>query len=271
MNEKITDATNFNANTTMVFLTCDKYSELWPFFFGLLYKQWPAFSLPIVSTAETKSFITASGLHVYPINCKNSNLGWSDRLYLALKNVKTKYVMLFIDDFFLKDTVNTKKIYSAYDILQSHSNIGAVFFAPFPGKGKEVGLTDYVQNRKFSTYQLNLQISLLSKKYLISTLRKGETPWEFELYGSFRSMFANRHYLAVRSTDCSPFSYDYGFVIIRGMYNEKVCQYFKDRYGFDLSHSSFPPYDPSKSKQRHHHKLFYLIKAIQSLFKEKYE
>lgn len=253
----------------MVYLTCDKYSSLWNPFFNLLYQQWPDFSLPIFSTAETKTIELKNGCVVEPVR-DIEDPSWSTRLYKALKRVKTPYVILFLDDFLIKKPVITKKLVEAFLLLKNNPRYGAAFFAPFPKAGKSIPFTNFSENKKFGPYQISLQISLYKTRYLINLLRKGESPWEFEVCGSFRNSLSCKRNIAINTVEASPFCYDYGFVINKGMRDSMFTSFFEKKYGFTFN--DFPIFDKTVvERERHHKKIYYFVRCLRSLTYKKYE
>lgn len=99
-------------DVTIVVSSYDKYANLWPTFFELLFKNWPSLNtynkdVPIILVSNTKSF---NSPRVTTILSPYSR-GWSGNINDALKKIKTKYVLYLQDDYFINDIVLEDKIH----------------------------------------------------------------------------------------------------------------------------------------------------------------
>ena len=101
-------------------------------------------------------------------------------------------------------------------------------------------------------------------------MRSYENPWQFELSGSFRSVLKGGVLLSLRHSEQSPFIYDYGFLIVRGMINKELAEYFCKNEGikvdFPFKEYHAEEYYDNKSG-RIKRLLGYFQDAIISLFK----
>ena len=106
---------------TILVNTCDAYEDLWVPFFTLLKKYWDPDGIRILLNTESKDF-SFNGLK---IECVHS-LGekrYGQRMLNALKQVKTKYVLLLLDDFFLRNPVDVDRIAQMVRWMQEDSGI----------------------------------------------------------------------------------------------------------------------------------------------------
>ena len=92
-------------NVSIIFCTCDAYADLWNGFFKLFRKYWPDFDGEIILNTERKAF-QYEGLNISaPLNCGN-DVSWSDRLAMSLDRASGEYVLIMLEDFYLKAPVD---------------------------------------------------------------------------------------------------------------------------------------------------------------------
>ena len=235
-----------DSQVTILLTSCDAYCDAWKPFFFLWNKYWPSCEYPFVLNSETQTFQS----DVFKINtiCGGKDIPWSKRLKRCLQSIKTEYVLLCLEDYFLQEPVNLHVFNAALQTMNENKQIGVVQFAiDIPTK------YDYSIkiNRYFSPvpkYQKDRNngrifcvLSLYRTKYLKKLLISTESPWEFETFGSLRSQFYHEEVL--RENDDHPrcFSYfiepKYGFAISRGKWLPKNRILF-EKNGIDVDFSN---------------------------------
>jgi len=221
---------------TLICSTCDEYSSLWPGFFTLLKRYWPDFDCDVILNTESKKF-TFEGFNILTPHQNKFNLSWSMRLLKSLEEVKTEYVLLMLDDFYLKSFVNTTEITHCLEIMTKNDSIKSFVFAWQPGPNKSSRFNSYEQRGRFAPYRVNAQIGIWSVKYLKKIIREKETPWQFEVNGSFRSSILGGKLFSIKKNEIKVFDYDYGFLVIKGKLNKKIVDYFSqiEKINFDLN------------------------------------
>lgn len=258
---------------TLLYNTCDRYESLWKGFFDLWTKYWPGFNAPVILNSEKKTF-SYEGLNISSPNHKERPT-WSERLYAALKIVTTPYVLLTLDDFYIKSTVDTNEIQNCIDAMDNDKDIKLFTFGWQPGPNKPCSFSGrYEQRGRFAPYRVNAQIALWRTEYLVKIVKQYENPWEFELNGSFRSSIYGGKLYAQKKNAPLVFDYDWGFLIVRGQINREVADYFEKHEGiqFDTSFKDIDM-DAYRSKGddksgRMLRKCKYLVKMILSLFRK---
>jgi len=103
-------------DVTIIVSSYDKYANLWPTFFELLFENWPSLKtsnkdVPIFLVSNTKSYTDP---RVTVIKSPYAR-GWNGNVNDALKQVKTKYVLYLQDDYFINDVVLEDKIQEILD------------------------------------------------------------------------------------------------------------------------------------------------------------
>lgn len=247
---------------TILYSTCDNYSSLWPGFFTLLNRYWKDCDCKIVLNTESRSFKFKDLDISEPLGCEK-NISWSTRLYKSLEKVETDYVLMMLDDFYLKAEVNTEVLNDCIDRMDRNKKIKSFVFAWQPGTKKNKSINDNFQKRKrFAPYRINAQIGLWRVSYLKKIIRSNENPWQFEINGSFRSSVLGGDLYSLKKGAPLIFNYDYGFLIIKGKVNQKKYQYFKNNEELELD---FPFKTFTEENNNGNRNKNYFLKSVRYL------
>jgi len=226
---------------TIIYNTCDKYESLWPGFFCLWDRFWPNCKNDIILNTETKDY------QYLNLNIKRSSniereRSWSQRLLDSLEVVNTPYVLLVLDDFYIKSPIRLDKIENCIKQMEYDTEIGLFTFAWEPGPNSKSKFdSDFELRGRFAKYRINAQIGLWKVEYLKKILKGYENPWQFELNGSFRSSLCREKIYSLKKGAPLVFDYDWGFLIIRGKLNMKIADYFvkNENISMDLPFEPF--------------------------------
>lgn len=176
---------------TILVNTTDSFEDCWQPFFTLFARFWPGCSYPIVLNTETKTF-TYSGLDIRCARVGNDTparrLTWSECLLRCLESIDDDLILYLQEDYFLNDRVDVEQINEFADILQAegYSHIALVSFSNAgPWRPTKYPLLWEIDQK--AAYRLSLQAGLWRKDRLQCYLRKHETPWQFEVWGSKRA------------------------------------------------------------------------------------
>ena len=166
----------------IVVLSCDKYSSLWPGFFGRLNKHW--------TDSPADIFLVTNHLEPKLPNVTNLAIGddvdWSTNLLNALSRINAEYVYIILEDIFIKKDIDTSRFKTAVDFIHSvkpdYLNTRSHPKARGPKHGRLVR-----ELVKGTHYRASVTNAFWRKDMLASLLVPGESPWEFERRGSERS------------------------------------------------------------------------------------
>ncbi len=162
--------------------SCDAYSDLWTPFFTLLSKHWPDVPFPIYLGTGCSDFRWPG------VSVLNSPRGadWSTGMIDYLRQIDESFVLVCLEDFFLRRRVNTAEILYCLNFAKLNDAI-QVRLIPRPEP------QFYIQGQELigecevgSPYRLNTQAAIWRKQALIDLLRAGETIWNFEKLGNAR-------------------------------------------------------------------------------------
>lgn len=159
-------------------------------------------------------------------------IDWFTTTLTALYKVKTKYVWLFLDDYFLSKKIDNSDIEEVIDYMENNN----VFFYRLSLCGS---LDKKITRRQITNdfyYAINLQPAVWEKEKFIYFLEKLQkegcrTPWDFERY--FIDYFKRQN----KGKTIEGVVYDnrdimgYQNAIIQGKWVRRVLAYYKRKFG----------------------------------------
>lgn len=213
---------NHCSDVTIIVNSCDKYEDTWYPFFRLLKTYWPCCDdYDIILNTETKQY-NCDFMKLRTINCEPS-LTWSERLKNILDQIDTEFVLFFLDDFFIKSPVNNSSVAEAISLMKSDDKIGYIglkYNKTHKFRNPEMPLPEeHFFNRDLTdtVNRINCNSALWRKDWLTGLLRKHESPWEFEKYGSIRSRRTDKKVLIINNVNgIMPPAFDYNVEIKYG-------------------------------------------------------
>ena len=155
----------------LVVLSCDKYSVCWKPFFALLNKYWPNHPYTILAT-ETKKCSEHNVISYVNDPC------WSARFRKTLEGLNVDYIIVMLDDFFIRRPVDHSRI--EYCISQMNDDIAVFNFEKKYRPCDESNLNGFERQFNNQVYLNSCQPSLWNRKALIERLQTDQTPWEWE-------------------------------------------------------------------------------------------
>lgn len=192
---------------------------------------------------ETKKYAHNSlRITTFSMYKQEQDISWSKRLIDTLKKIKTEFVLLSIEDFFLLNSVNLDEFNRYLGYIKNDKNIATINFEQ----------VDYEQNtpsdkysglnkrRNGDKYTLTTQMSLWRRKKLIKYLTPYENAWQFEWFGSHRTLYypKDEFYILSKSSQ-KVFDYNAtvnGYGVVRGKWTKKTYDLF-DEYDIPIDFS----------------------------------
>lgn len=260
---------------TLLVNSCDKYEDAWDPFFRLLKIHWPNCPYDVVLSTESKQYC-CDFLQVKTVN-SDSNLSWSSRLKDTLNQIETEYILFFLEDFFLMSSVKEEILLSAMNLMQRNSKIGVISFNPDIDNDLWFTKGNYdkyfVEITRKSKYRINAVASLWRKDFLVSILKDGESPWEFEINGTKRAKFMRQKILCLDETLPKPFDFHiyikYGYGITKQSWLPKNKELF-DKYGIEVNFENLGWYEHKpkirRKKRSFKEKIMLIFKNPKELF-----
>jgi len=177
---------NLESELSVLILSCDKYSHLLPYFSVLFDKYWglgdrcKKYIVTETTTLEHPDYI--------PIHTNVSN--WTLSTAIALAEIKTPYVFLVLDDFFLVRPFPAEEILEGLEITKKDNLDKFIFHYPHVAFNGKLEPTQYGSSigkvSQHSEYTMTTQFSIWNVEFFKSCLFQQESPWEFEIDGSKR-------------------------------------------------------------------------------------
>ena len=171
---------------TVVVSSCDRYQDILRPFSVCFRKFWEDCPSGVMLATETTPPDMEDTVfnRIVPAGAGTS---WCERLYACLEQAKTPYILLVLDDFFLKAPVSNQRIEA---LLETAKEMHAAHLRlePLPKPQRritgEVG--EYVKGQ---AYRVSAQIAIWDRAYLMRMLKEiGKSElWYFERQGSFIS------------------------------------------------------------------------------------
>ncbi len=197
--------------------SCDAYADLWRPYFTLFERYWADCPFPVYLVSNERA-CTNKRVVTLPVGNRGN---WSDEIREALQTLATPYVLLTLEDFFLRRPVSTDKVLSCLDFLQQQ-NGHMLRMIPRPAPDASLARFPWVgQVFPGAPYRVSTQATIWHRQTLLELIREGETIWEFELNGSRRSDSFEGFYSVWEAV----LPYDH-HVVERGKWFRNEAQYF---------------------------------------------
>ena len=210
---------------TCLIFSCDKFSDLWDGNIKLFNKNWPDrdFETFIVTDKPTERNIPGIG-----IIAVGSDVEWSDRLKYALQFVKTDYIFVTLDDYFLIKKVDNNRMEHLVDLM----TIGGfdyirLFKNPTNATGRKLeGETGLFHIINEANYSVNLYSGFWSKRFFEHCVKAPRSAWMFEAHLHECAVEYGAHCLVDYEED-----YKILDVVRKGKILHKAAKYFKKHPG----------------------------------------
>ena len=167
-------------NITLLVLSCDNFSDLWEGHLKMYNTNWPErnFETYLVTDKQTDKRFPEIG--IIAIDDKPE---WTDRLKAALAFVKTDYVFITLDDYFLIEKINKERVSQVINYaVQNQYDYIRFFKRPVPATSNPIGdLTGLFNIDKSIEYSVNLYPGLWKKEFLNYTLESSSNAWKYEI------------------------------------------------------------------------------------------
>lgn len=181
MNQK-TELSYINKKLTVLVVGYDGYIDVWNHDFALMNRYWKDRPRTILADAELRP--DYDGVEV--LNAGN-DAEWSKKLIRALQVIETDYVILLLEDFFICDYVDNKKLLHAIQLMDN-DHIDFYQLSTFGIIKNRYKGKPYKGNKKIKIvpidrqYPINLQAAIWRKSFLQEKVGKGNyNAWVFEL------------------------------------------------------------------------------------------
>ncbi|WP_457617850.1 hypothetical protein [Lutibacter sp.] len=197
----------------ILILSCDKYADLWKPFFSLFKQNYDG-SYPVYLGINTNNYEIDGIKSIY----SGKDIDWSTSCRKIVQQIPHKYVLVLLEDIFITSKIDPKVITETIQFMQRNEAKHIHIFSNVkPDKWLE-------NNPKFGIYEKQAPyranvIGFWDREYLLNLLINGESPWNFEIQGSYRTAYDDGFYCLKKPL------FSYVHVMEKGCYFPKAVKY----------------------------------------------
>lgn len=165
---------------TCLILSCDKFSDLWSGNIKLFNKNWPNREFETYIVTDKPSNATFDNVKIL---AAGESVEWSDRLAFALNHVKTKYVFVTLDDYYLIKPVPIERINTLLEYMKQKS-VDYIRLFPDPQRATTEAIEEIDKLYKINNnieYSVNLYAGIWDVGFLKYCIGSSQDAWHFEV------------------------------------------------------------------------------------------
>lgn len=177
-------------NCSIIVSSCDAYEDLWKPFINTFYTNWSDCDFKKYFITETKELVNND---FFTIKC-GLKKNWTDRLLYSLSIIDDDYIILMLEDFFLRSKIDNIKIHYFVKYIQKY-NLNMIRLIKRPeGYSSNIKHPELMEIEMNDLFRVSTQATIWNKNVLKNLLCKNENIWEFELNGTIRSQSFNNFF-----------------------------------------------------------------------------
>jgi len=212
-----------SSRTQILVVSNDGYADLWQPFFKYFFHYWHDCPLKINLLTNSSAFnhSKVKSIQIGP------DISWSDNLILGLNKIDCDYIILFIEDLFLKRKVDNQN----FDSILKWVNDNRPDYVQFNPTHRLIKY-DRIMGKlhTHTAYRTSLLPCIWRKERLIELLKPGESAWDFETKGSIRA-YNNDKFFATHTN-----IFNYFNSVIKGKWRKSVAEELaRDKIKIDIS------------------------------------
>ncbi len=178
---------------TIVVMSCDSYSDIWPYFGKCWHCFWPNCPFETFLISEEKEFKHPSIGNIRI----GRRVGWSEMLLTVLEKVNTPYIIYLQEDYLLKGPTDMERLTNLLSFFEEHQ-AGYLRLFPWPKpQAYDNTNSEAIQLGPDEAYRTSLQTAIWDVKTLQKLLIKEESGWDFETKGNERSKSLEENFYSV--------------------------------------------------------------------------
>src|ERR1700693_1190591 len=175
------------APTPVLVVSCDRYADLWRPFFTIFWNYWPNCPFPVYLGSNFKSYDDTQVKTILV----GEDVRWAAGVIKMLDHLKSDYLFLFLEDFFLIEKVDTRRILNLVETARQNQ-IGCLrmvsgshlSFPPTHALEQYPGLGIIAPG---DMNRVSTQVALWKTETLRTLLNPHFNPWQFEEIGTILS------------------------------------------------------------------------------------
>lgn len=214
-------------STAILVVSCDRYADLWPHFFGCFFKYWEDCPYRVILGTNN---LKHDDPRVTTI-CIGEDKDYSSNLAAMLNKIDEEWVVVLVEDVLISAKVDSNRIATLLSTLQSSNIVHAQLLYQKYSQNNLLGDCEpmgggIVELPVGIPYRATLNACLWRKLALLGLLREGESAWEFERDGTVRSFgYPGRFVSATRPGGEPLFRWEHG--VIKGRWTWEAARFIK--------------------------------------------
>lgn len=164
-------------------MSSDGYADLWPTFFDQFARRWPACPYPVFLGSNT---IAYHGHDFVTTVLSGTDRDWSSSARSIVEQIPHSYLVILLEDLLITDDVASTAFAREVNFMGLHGTRHiqlACRLAADRVNAEGYGVVD-----RGAPYRVNV-CGLWQKQAFLDLLIDGESPWNFEIMGSYRSSY----------------------------------------------------------------------------------
>lgn len=181
-------------NFAILILSCDKYSDLWDPFFDNFFRRFEVNNIKVYLGANQKQY-ARHGVHVLHSGPDND---WSSSYLRVLEQINEDYIFVLLEDLFPSSELKHENLIS---FVNFSIDQGADYSRYWSNPKYDYAIEsnpEYGIIERGAPYRVTV-CGLWRRNYLKKLLLVGESPWKFEINGSYRSSYSGLHISRIRN------------------------------------------------------------------------
>lgn len=211
------------SDVAILVLSCDKFKDVWAPFFKQFFKAWPDCPYTVYLGANELDPV----FERVTVVKSGRDEDWSSSFKSILEQIEQRYLLIWLEDAFILTPPKPNLMEQAFNKMKSGEAVHIHFSAsPAPDEFSD-GFGIYY---KGAPYRANL-VGFWDKLYLQNLLLPGESPWLFEIMGSYRTSYSDG-FLCLKET-----LWSYLHLIEKGKWFPRVS-IWNEKYSLELELSA---------------------------------
>lgn len=163
---------------TLLIHSCDKFSDLWDAHTYLLNKNWANRGVDTIIATDKQTEKEYDGVTILSAG---EGAEITDRTLYALPQIKTEFVLVTLDDYFLTKPISSERIERLVGIMESEKlDYMRLFVRPKKKRIKSEYKKVYYYDMS-GDYVVNLYPGIWRKSFIAQTLGEKLNAWEYEV------------------------------------------------------------------------------------------
>ena len=175
-------------------ISSDFYADIWPVFFQNFQTNWRDCEFPVYLGVNTREYQHESLTQVVK---SGNDEDWSSSFLNILDNISEEYLFVILEDFIITSKVDNNEVHNHFKFMEKNL-VNHMHFANLGLPFDKILNSDYGIYEKGAPYRVNV-FGFWNKYCLKGLLQPGESAWNFEIMGSYRST-AWTNFLAIIKT-----------------------------------------------------------------------